>query len=87
MTGSALGRLARISGAPVVPWFTRRLESGRYLVELYPALEDIPGESPEKEAERLNLMVERHVRKAPEQYYWIHRRFKRRPPPHDDPYL
>lgn len=86
MTGTSLGRLARISGAPVVPWLTRRLEDGRYRVELLPALEEFPGESPEQDAERINALIERQVRKAPEQYYWIHRRFKRRPPPLTDPY-
>ena len=86
MTGTALGRLARISSAPVVPWFTRRLANGRYRVELLPALESFPGESPEEEAGRINALIEQQVRKAPEQYYWIHRRFKRRPPPLTDPY-
>ena len=86
MTGTALGRLTRISGAPVVPWFTRRLRDGRYRVELLPALGDFPGESPQDDAERLNALIERHVRKAPEQYYWIHRRYKRRPAPLTDPY-
>lgn len=86
MTGTALGRLARISGAPVVPWFTRRLEDGRYRVELLPALEGLAGDSPEEEAQRVNALVEQHVRRAPEQYYWIHRRFKRRPAPLSDPY-
>ena len=86
MTGTALGRLARISGAPVVPWFTRRLENGKYRVELQPALDDIPGDSPEQEAERVHALLEQQIRKAPEQYYWIHRRFKRRPAPLADPY-
>ena len=86
MTGTSLGRLARISGAPVVPWFTRRLPDGRYRVELLPALEAFPGASPEQDAVRINKLVEDHARKAPEQYYWIHRRFKRRPPPLSDPY-
>lgn len=86
MTGTALGRLARISGAPVVPWFTRRLEDDRYVVELFPALEDFPGDSPRQEAARINALIERQARKVPEQYYWIHRRFKRRPSPLADPY-
>ncbi len=87
MTGTALGRLARISKAPVVPWFTQRLENGRYRVELLPAIENFPAESPEEEAELINALIEQQVRKAPEQYYWVHRRFKRRPPPLIDPYL
>ncbi len=86
MTGASLGRLARISGAPVVPWFTRRLADGRYRLELRPALEGFAGASPEQQAERMNALVETHVREAPEQYYWIHRRFKRRPLPYSDPY-
>ena len=55
-------------------------------MELLPALEGLSGDSPQEEAERVNALVEREVRKAPEQYYWIHRRFKRRPAPLPDPY-
>lgn len=87
MTNAALTHIARISRAPVVPFFSRRLEDGSgYLVSVEPALEGFPTGDMEADARRVNAWIEAHVRLAPEQYYWIHRRFKGRPPPYPDPY-
>jgi KDO2-lipid IV(A) lauroyltransferase len=86
MTNAALTHIARISGAPVVPFFARRLPgSAGYLVTLEPALEGFPS-GEEADARRVNALLEREIRKAPEQYYWIHRRFKGRPAGYPDPY-
>jgi KDO2-lipid IV(A) lauroyltransferase len=41
-----------------------------------PALENFPGEDPVVDAERYNQLLEAQIRKIPEQYLWIHRRFK-----------
>lgn len=87
MTSGALTALARVSGAAVVPYFAVRRADGRgYDIRIEPALEDFPGESPEADALRINTILERHIREAPEQYYWVHRRFKGRPEPFPDPY-
>ena len=87
MTTTALSEIVRLGNAVVVPLLPRRFpETGRYTLEVLPALEDFPGPSPEADAARVNALLEAHIRKAPEQYYWIHRRFKGRPPPYPDPY-
>jgi KDO2-lipid IV(A) lauroyltransferase len=87
MTATALSEIARLGNALVVPVLPRRLgASGSYELEILPALADFPGASPEDDARRVNALLEAHIRRAPEQYFWIHRRFKGRPPPLTDPY-
>jgi len=78
---TATSRLARISGAPVVPFFQTRLPDARgYRLTLYPALDNFPGVSIEQDTRRINAVIEAQVRKQPGQYLWAHRRFKTRPP-------
>jgi len=78
---TATSRLARISGAPVVPFFQTRLPDAHgYRLTLYPALDNFPGASIEQDTRRINAVIEAEVRKQPGQYLWVHRRFKTRPP-------
>ena len=87
MTNTALSSLARISGAPVVPYFAaRRADGAGYELRVEPPLADFPGTDPAADALRVNAIIERHIRLAPEQYFWVHRRFKGRPEPFADPY-
>lgn len=87
MTATALSEIARLGNALVVPVLPRRFPgTGRYTLEIGPALADFPGATPEDDAVRVNALLEQHIRAAPEQYYWIHRRFKGRPAPFPDPY-
>lgn len=80
-TLTATSRLARLSGAPVVPFFPRRLPDARgYELSLLPALEDFPGKDVEQDTRRIMALIEERVRQQPEQYLWVHRRFKTRPP-------
>jgi len=80
-TITATSRLARISGAPVVPFFQTRLPGSRgYRLTLYPALDNFPGASVEADTRRINAILEEQVRAQPGQYLWVHRRFKTRPP-------
>ena len=84
-TLTATARLARLSGAPVVPFFQARLPgSAGYLLVLCPALEDFPGADIEQDTARINQLLESVIREIPEQYLWVHRRFKTRPA--GDPY-
>jgi len=79
ITGTS--QLARLSGAAVLPFFHRRSDDGRgYVIRIEPALEGFPTGDLEADATRINALVERMVREAPDQYLWLHRRFKRRPP-------
>jgi len=79
-------RLARITGAAVVPYWPVRLPDGRYRIRIFPALEDFPGSDPSQDTDRINAMLEGWVREVPDQYLWVHRRFKTRPPGSPDLY-
>jgi KDO2-lipid IV(A) lauroyltransferase len=81
---TATARFASMTGAPVVPFFTRRLEQDRgYQVTLLPALQGYPAGDEVHDATVINQVLEQQIRQYPEQYLWIHRRFKTRPPGED----
>lgn len=74
-------RLARMSGAIVVPYFPKRLDGCcKYELTIHPALENFPSGDDLEDTTRINDMITAAVKKAPEQYLWVHRRFKTRPP-------
>ncbi len=75
-TNTATSRLARISGAPVMTYFPQRLASGRYRIVISAPIENFPGPDPIEDTQRLNALLEQQILKAPEQYLWVHRRFK-----------
>jgi Kdo2-lipid IVA lauroyltransferase/acyltransferase len=76
-TNTATSRLARMTDAAVLPYFPERLPGARgYRMTIYPALADFPSNSPLADAQRFNEIIEAQVRRVPEQYLWIHRRFK-----------
>jgi len=76
-TNTATSRLAGMTGASVLPYFVERLPGTRgYRAVIHPALDNFPSGSPAADAERFNHYIEQHVRLVPEQYLWIHRRFK-----------
>jgi KDO2-lipid IV(A) lauroyltransferase len=80
MTNTAITQIVRMSGAAVVPFFPRRRRDGSgYDVTISPALQDFPGADAAADAQRINHLLEAQVREVPEQYYWVHRRFKGRP--------
>ena len=82
-----VSRLARLCEAKVIPCVTRMLEGGAgYVVKLYPAWDNFPGADIETDTRRMNAFVEERVLEMPEQYYWVHRRFKTRPPGEKKPY-
>lgn len=86
ITNTATGRLARMGRAAIVPFFGYRDRNGRYQVEIFPEMKGIPSGDPEADAVAINRLIEGFVRKAPEQYFWLHRRFKRRGPDLPDVY-
>jgi len=82
-----LSRLVRITGAKVVPCVTRQLRGGQgYVVKFYPAWEDFPGNGIEDDTRRMNAFIEERVLEMPEQYFWLHKRFKTRPRGEAKPY-
>ena len=78
-TITGLARLARITGATVIPVITR-MEGSGYVARVGEPWAAYPGEDDEADARRLNAFIEAEVERAPEQYYWLHKRFKTRPP-------
>lgn len=73
-------RLAKLSGAAVLPCYFHRLPADAgYEIVLLPALTSFPGADETADATRLNSLLEEQIRRSPEQYLWLHRRFKTRP--------
>jgi KDO2-lipid IV(A) lauroyltransferase len=86
-TTPATHKLAGVSGARVVPFkAVRKADGSGYRLSLEPALDAFPSEDAEADTQRINDIIERWVREDPEQYLWIHRRFRTRPD-HNDPRL
>lgn len=80
-TFTALARLARMTNACVIPCVTYRRPWGRgYEVVFRAPLEDFPIGDPLADTMRMNAEIESAVRVHPEQYFWLHKRFKTRPP-------
>jgi KDO2-lipid IV(A) lauroyltransferase len=87
-TVTGLARIAQLADAKIVPCVTRQLAgSGGYVVTLYPAWDHFPSNDVERDARRMNEFIEERVREMPEQYYWLHKRFKTRPLGEASPYL
>ena len=86
-TITGLSRLSRAAGASVVPCVTRLLPGGQgYVVEIGDAWTDFPTADVDADTRRMNAFIENTVRSMPEQYYWVHRRFKTRPEGEARPY-
>jgi len=78
-TVPATARIVKMSGAAVIPFVPRRDKDGTYTLSLGEALKDFPAGDDVGDAQTINDLIEREVRIAPEQYLWIHRRFKTQP--------
>ena len=80
-TITGLSRIARLARAAVVPVITRQLPGGQgYVLQFFPAWENFPTDDVEADARRMNAFIEERVLEMPEQYHWLHKRFKTRPP-------
>src|SRR6185369_12857220 len=76
-TNTATSRIAGMTHALVMPYFFERLPGAQgYLATIHPPMENFPSDCSVSDTERFNRMIEAQVRIAPEQYLWIHRRFK-----------
>jgi KDO2-lipid IV(A) lauroyltransferase len=86
---TVVGASILTKGAPtaVLPYVITRNDDGSgYHIELSAPLENFPSGNDEQDALYSNSIVERGIMKAPDQYMWLHRRFKTRPNK-DDPSL
>lgn len=82
-TQTATAHLARQFNMVVLPVLSfRDPRTGRYLTRILAPLEDFPDSDGSVQADtvRLNEHIQHWIEQAPEQYYWVHRRFKSRPP-------
>jgi KDO2-lipid IV(A) lauroyltransferase len=78
-TVPSLSRFARLARAQVVPIVTRLTPAG-YDVEVLPAWQGFPTADMEADTARMNRELQAYIATMPEQYYWVHKRFKTRPP-------
>jgi len=86
ITNTATGKITEMTGSPVVPYFARREANGTYTLTILPALENFPTADGAADAVRINRLIEEYVRQAPEQYFWVHKRFKARGPGYPEVY-
>jgi len=86
MHTTATSTLARLGEAAVVPFFPRRCSDSSYELTLYPAFDNFPGDDPVADTKRYIDLLEQHVRSCPEQYFWVHRKFKDLPDGYPDYY-
>jgi KDO2-lipid IV(A) lauroyltransferase len=77
-TPVAAAHIARRLGAAVVPTFAERLADGTHVVRFHPPLQ-LP-DDPVAATALMTLAIEGQIRRLPEQWVWMHRRWKRRPP-------
>jgi Kdo2-lipid IVA lauroyltransferase/acyltransferase len=77
-TVTSVARLAKLTGATIVPCVTRFEDCG-YVCEFYPAWLDYPANDPVAAATYMNQFIEQRIMESPAQYLWTHKRFKTRP--------
>ena len=77
-TITATHQFARMTGCAVVPFFHRR-EGADYVLQVGQPLSPFPTDDAVADSTAVNAAIEAMVRRAPSQYLWLHRRFKRQP--------
>lgn len=81
MSNTATSTLARLGKAVVLPYFPRRLPEGGYLLTIRPPLENFPSGDCVADTKLYVAELEKAIRLCPEQYYWVHRKYKNLPDP------
>jgi Kdo2-lipid IVA lauroyltransferase/acyltransferase len=80
-TMASVPRIVRMTAAKVVPSITRLLPGvAGYVLTYYPAWENYPTGDDIADTRRMNEFIEDSMREMPEQYFWLHKRFKTCPP-------
>jgi KDO2-lipid IV(A) lauroyltransferase len=80
-TVTSVSRLAKLSGAEVCLMTTLlRADKSGYTCQIGSPIPNFPSDDPEADTARLNQYIEELVRERPAEYYWVHKRFKHRPP-------
>jgi len=78
-TITAIPKYAEFAGANVLPYSMYREEGGRYRIEIEPVLNNYPSGDDVADTQRWSDWLENSIRKQPEDYFWLHKRFKTRP--------
>jgi KDO2-lipid IV(A) lauroyltransferase len=78
-TVPSLSRFAKLGRAKVVPVLTRLTRSG-YEVQVLPAWSDFPSDDAVADTALMNRRLQSYIDCMPDQYFWVHKRFKDRPP-------
>jgi KDO2-lipid IV(A) lauroyltransferase len=78
-TVPSLSRFARLGRAKVVPVVARMTPAG-YEVQVMPAWAGFPTGDAQADTALMNERLQGYIDAMPEQYYWVHKRFKTRPP-------
>ncbi len=79
-TISASSRLAKSSGAAMLPYYPERKADGSgYILWIKPPLENFPSGDDVRDASTINASIESFVKQHPNHYMWVHKRFKTRP--------
>ncbi|AOJ11607.1 lipid A biosynthesis lauroyl acyltransferase [Burkholderia mayonis] len=80
-TLTAVGRFAQVGRAQVVPFIGEVLPDYKgYRLKVFKPWENYPTGDDDLDARRMNAFLEAQIPLMPEQYYWVHKRFKTRPP-------
>ncbi len=79
MTNIATSSLAKLGRAKAIPFLPRRLPEGGYELRILPPIDGLPSADPVEDTKKYVAIIEAHIRRSPEQYYWVHRKFKDRP--------
>ena len=79
MTNIATTTIAKLGRAKAIPFWPRRLPEGGYEIQILPPIEGLPSDDPEEDTRKFTALLEEQIRRCPEQYYWVHRKFKNRP--------
>jgi len=86
MHATATSKLARLGKAAVLPFFSERLADDTYIYRILPPFTNFPSDDAVEDTRQYVRVLEAQVRRCPEQYLWIHRKFKNLPPDYPDAY-
>ena len=78
-TITGLSRIAGMTKAKIIPAIPTRETDNTVTLRFHPAWDNFPTENVEADTQRMNDFIEERVREHPEQYFWLHKRFKTRP--------
>jgi KDO2-lipid IV(A) lauroyltransferase len=73
-------------GVKVIPWFCFRTGSGQWHIEILPEMSQLGALDEAVASAEINQLFEQQIKKQPEQYLWVHRRFKNQPEGYGNPY-